>query len=1163
MKVNLATQQAQMKASTPDLSAWVSANAGSGKTTVLTKRVKRLLLAGVAPDRILCLTFTKAAAANMANRVLQDLAIWVALSDAALRDILAELEGCAPQQVLPAKIARARRIFAVALETPGGLKIQTIHAFCDALLHQFPFEAGVSGGFRVLDEMSRTELLLRARARMFQAALSAPETPLGQALEVVTVLSGEERLTKILDETLHQQDVLRALFDPQAVPFSQRIDQAFQLSGQETQANLERRILSEAQLPVQKWPELVQALSRCGTNSMKKSVQLQQILHLSDEGARALGYLQFFRTKDGAMVQPGFVVKKMKDDYSSLAEGLLAEHARIGALVDVLQRFQAARMSKAVLLLAQTVMADVEQQKAQGGLLDFSDMVSKTAQLLSGLGADWVRWKLDRGIDHILVDEAQDTSEEQWSIIAALAAEFFAHERAKGSLPRTLFAVGDDKQSIFSFQGAKPQLFAAQKQAFDKKLRDVGQELVDIQLHLSFRSSPAILKAVDTVFARPEAAQGVTFADIFPPHEAAHRSLAGRVDIWPLTQADDAPATQAWDHPLDEVSSSHPRLVLARRVAAQIHTWLAQGESVMDKEGARPMRPGDILILVRTRNNLFHALIHSLKALGVPVSGADRLVLVTHIAVMDLMALGDFILLPSDDLTLACVLKSPLIGLTEDDLLLLCAGRSGSLLTALQQRAHEQPSWQRAYERLCHWQRQGAEQRPYEFYAQVLGRDGGRTAFLQRLGREASDALDEFLNHALDYEAAHAPSLQGFLGLMRAYQTSIKREMEQGSNEVRVMTAHNAKGLEAKVVILPDTVGLPNKTKRPPLLPVITDEGVPPLLLYTGGESMHIPIVEQAVAAYDAEQLAEYRRLLYVAMTRAEERLLVAGAVTGSKKIPETCWYQLIFDALTPDAQIFSAQNGDIEWYAWPAHVALLPAFEQKSEQNLVEPQAITRPEWARMAPPLPATLRRIAPSLALGATQLDASPLTQKAILTQENMARGVLIHRLLQDLPNHAPEKREILARRYLENNSSGFTVRALEDMLQEVLRVLSLPLFVAVSDETVLTEVPISGHIQLNGRVVAVDGQIDRLVVGRQSVRLIDFKTGVDPASKAAPDSYIMQMALYAAVGRQIFPSLKVRAALLWTATARLQELKEEELKEEELVLDADAHSSYVKE
>ena len=884
-------RRVQVEAADPDVSAFVSANAGSGKTYVLAQRVINLLLRGVDPAKILCITFTKTAAANMANVVFKRLAGWTALGDAALDQEIALSTGRKPDA---GERARARRLFASALETPGGLKVQTIHAFCTRLLHQFPFEANVAARFTVLDEASTTQLLDALTLAVLLEASAKPDGALGQALATAIVVAADQTFKDVVGDAIRERDAIKA--------WTQRagsidiaiaeLSKSFGLDPNDTLASVEQEYFSQSLIPVAEWPVLIEIFD-AGSTSDKKHIAALTAAKAATGRERIEEYLDIFCT---AKREPRarILTDKLAKAHPDWTERLVAEQERVCKLLERERALAARERTRALVTIAADVIARYAREKERRALLDYDDLIDKTLELFARSSAAWVLYKLDLGIDHVLIDEAQDTSPKQWSIVRTIVSEF-TPGGARANTRRTVFAVGDEKQSIFSFQGAAPRAFDEMRREFAGQFDTPEQGWRYLRFHHSFRSGEAVLGGVDRVFAAQEIFASVTTDEAgVPPHISLPDAAPGLVELWPLIAPAERKEIEGWDAPFDTESEISPRVVLARRIAAQVKLWMARGQ-----------KAGDVLVLVRQRGPLFEAIIRALKNAEIPVAGADRLVLTEHIAVMDLMALADALLLPDDDLALASVLKSPLFGLSEEQLFELAWDRKGSLRASLRVNAAFA-----ATESLLSDLAQAARKlSPFGFFAQVLGPLRGRAKFLARLGPEANDALDEFLNLALDYETRATPSLQGFLAWLRAAQSEVKRDMEMVRDEVRVMTVHGAKGLEANTVILADTTTPPSGPRDPRLL---TLENGSLVWATARGEDIDAMMDARALSQQDARD--EYRRLLYVAMTRAKERLVICGT-QGRNKIPDGCWYQLVETALTPDCVSEPADDGgDAVW---------------------------------------------------------------------------------------------------------------------------------------------------------------------------------------------------------------------------------------------------------
>ena len=1120
-------RQRQTRASNPRTSAWVSANAGSGKTHVLTQRVLRLLLDGTPPAQILCLAYTKAAAANMADRVFSKLAQWTSLSDSALAKAIVESGADAPG---PRDLIFARQLFARTIESPGGLKIQTLHAFAERLLRLFPFEANVPAHFNVLDESDSKRLLLEARDAAL-VELGASSESAG-ALDLVARESGPTTFDALLTEALGCAEILGAHDD--ALAYAAALRAPLGLSPGVTTASVEAEMLGGdvGRMRRERWAQALEA-------GKKQDRALAESLRAASEDgashARIQPLLQAFFQKDGeggphGGENGGLTTKNLREKFPTLEEDLRREQSRLLPLRERRRAALTLERSAALFVVARSIVGTFARMKADRGALDFNDQIARALALVTRSSAAWVLHKLDYGLDHLLLDEAQDASHPQWGILAALSAEFFAGAGARPK-NRTVFAVGDEKQSIFAFQGAAPQMFAEMKRAFEKRHSDAERPFADVPLTFSFRSSQTILDAVDRTFHTELAWRGVAAAGEPPPkHDAIRSHLKGVVELWPPIAPRPAPEPEDW-RVLEQPAEDDPPVVLAKRIAEVIRGWLrpTSPERVVDPASGeiRRIRESDVMILVRSRNAFFEAMIRALKAADVKTAGADRLKLKDHIAVMDLIAVGCAALLPDDDLTLACALKSPLMGFDDDALMKIAARRSGSLAEALA--AADEGVAVEAARRLEGWRARAKALSPFAFYALLLGQDGGRRALIGRLGPEAADPIDEFLALALAHERREAPSLHNFLSQVETIDVEIKRDMEVETEGVRVLTVHASKGLEAPIVFLPDACGGPDARHEPKLMPLSSPRpGDPPVLAWARKSIEDADAVAAARAEAREAQAGEHRRLLYVAMTRAAQRLIVAGYET-SRRRPLDCWWDLVHsglaDALVEGAAPFRGDGTILRFGEGLQAEGLGETAPDRAPGSL--------PDWliASAGPEMAATA--LNPSRAGGVGGGD-----------RERAVEGRLAHVLLEMLPNLLPQRRPAAATAYLDAWGGALAESARVALASKVLAAIDAPELSRIFASDARTEVALAGLLPRPGRPdLPYSGRLDRLVATGQGVLIVDFKLGEKPERPAA--AHVAQLALYRAALQPLYRSERIRAALVYLDGPTLMEIHDDEL------------------
>ena len=1072
----------QVQAAEPGLSTWLTANAGSGKTKVLIDRVARLLLHGTPPERILCLTYTKAAAGEMQIRLFERLGKWAMLPDDALATELADLGE--PRSLEPEHLARARRLFARAIEAPGGLKLQTIHAFCAAILRRFPLEAGVSPDFTEADERSLAQL---RRELLDQIALS----PQSDALSALGMVVGEWRLGDALAEIERHADAFLAP-DPDlhgALGVAPGYDRATLLS--EVFLGLEQSLFAQ----------LVPLLATSGPNDQKLADRLSAAQALGPTMAALEILLGAFLT--GEKANEPFSAKKLPT--AALRKTLTP--AQVQGLDDLALRLEAARgrwlslltleRSLALHAFARVWLPAIAAAKERRGWLAFDDLILRTRALLSNTAvAQWVLFKLDGGIDHILIDEAQDTSPAQWDVIELLAQEFTSGEGARAA-GRTIFVVGDRKQSIYSFQGADLRGFDRVRSRFTDALAQVGQRLAQLELMHSFRSADAVLRVVDQCFDADSGGLGGATEHI------AFHDKPGRVDLWPAIPKAGKDETGPWFDPLDRPGEADPERLLGRAIATEIRALIDARTAIPTRDGWRPVHEGDFLILVRRRKALFHEIIRACKAEGLEIAGADRLTLTEEPAVRDLLALLRFLALPEDDLSLAVTLRAPFFALSEDQLFRLAHGRGRAPLWQRLREAGD-PLSQQVTAVLTDLMAQTDFLRPHELIERALTRHDFRRRLLARFGAEAEDGIEAFVDLALTHEAAEVPSLDGFLDWLLASDAEVKRQPEAAGHRLRVMTVHGAKGLQAPIVIVPDTAKQENRATG-----LLATEGDVPFLRAT--KALTSPEQARRDALRQEAVTHERERLLYVALTRAESWLIVAGA----GDTPPESWHGRVLGAMHSLGAL-----------AQPSATGPGLRFENGTWQDQATKPAAEAPRAPAplfAGPRHPPRQSMLSPTALGGAKTLpgDGGEGGDAGALE-----RGTRLHRLIETL---AP----------LDAVARPKGIGGDDPLLAEVLALLDA--HPALFGPQTLLEAGIGGHWQ--GR--AMWGQIDCLLPGAERVLAVDFKSNraVPATADQVPEGILRQMGAYAALLAQVYPGRRIETAVLWTASASLMPLPEE--------------------
>lgn len=1102
----------QMDAAHPGTSTWLAANAGSGKTRVLTDRVARLLLEGVQPQHILCLTYTKAAASEMQNRLFRRLGEWAMLPDAELREALINL-GAQPSADSH-QLRDARTLFARAIETPGGLKIQTIHSFCAALLRRFPLEAQVSPQFSEIEDRA-ADLL---RAEITDQMADGPQAHL--VSDLAKQYTGEDflRLTKEIvgmrsafDQKLEWKDCLALFGQP---------------------ANLSPTFIEQRAFvgdEVQLIQELVPHLIAKGGNDAKAGEALKKITNYDLSALPILeaaflfkGGKTPFKAKIGS-----FPTKATKESIPHL----------MPQLDELMQRIEDARDMRLSLLSAQRTLVlhnfatafvgHYEHAKLRRGWLDFDDLILKARKLLNDKQvAAWVLFRIDGGIDHILVDEAQDTSPDQWDVIRKLAEEFSSGEGARSDVLRTLFVVGDKKQSIYSFQGADPREFDRMQAEFKAKFQAAGAGFQETTIDHSFRSSEAILRLVDQTFDNRIQAGFAKDSQ----HVAFNSDLPGRVDLWPVVDKTEDDDDRAWYDPIDRRSARHHSVILAEQIAANMQTLITDKHTIpsIDRSSGtlkrRPIRAGDFLILVQRRSALFAEIIRACKTKNLAIAGADRLKVGAELAVRDLGALLAFLATPEDSLSLATALKSPLFGWTEQQLFSAAHGRTEAHLW--QHIRKHADDFLDTYPILRDLRDNTDFLRPYDLIERILTRHDGRRKLLGRLGLEAEDGINALLSQALAYERTAVPSLTGFIVWMKTDDLDIKRQIDSASDQIRVMTVHGSKGLEAPIVILPDTGKRPN-----PVRGDLIKMGDTPA--WKAPEADAPNHMRTAIDDTKDTQMNERLRLLYVALTRAQTWLIVAAA-GDIGKTTEDSWYNIVKGAMEhSNAQVTTlptvGKGLRLEHENWEGPALISPP--------LVPTKTCTiEPHFSNNAPTPQPQKSTISPSGFDGAKAL-AGPA---ALDDETAMAYGTAVHWHLEH--RHSQQGEDFAL--------SDALKQAAKDEANAVLQSKQLAhIFAPDTLAEVSITAPLGGH--------RLHGTIDRLIVTDTTVTAIDFKSNAVLPENATqcPDGILRQMGAYLIALRAVYPDHNIETGIVWTKTQKLMMLPHD------LVLSALNSSQYL--
>ncbi|XCA33264.1 MAG: UvrD-helicase domain-containing protein [Wolbachia endosymbiont of Polyergus mexicanus] len=1113
----------------PNFSVWVNASAGTGKTKILIDRVWRLLLEN--KRNILCLTFTNAAANEMENRIHSILSKWAICSESVLIADLEQLDffpmpsqsslfchpssttlgsqhpylssqcvtlGSRKNEALDRYLTRARRLFS-ELENLG-LTIQTIHAFCYKLISNFPIEAGIAPNC-TLSECKELHSIIFNKVLHNETVqndinLIATEIDENKLRDLLYTLCVKRSMSA--NDSEYIKDKLNA---PDGIHDLQ--------SGTTEHIKRLAEILSEGSKRDQSYSAM---LSDWCDSTNKEDIESLAKVFLKSES---------HEKKNISSIATKSILEKFRDAEQIIesVQNVVFTH------IKDMNSYQIFKRTSSLLGIFKVYIDLYNSEKSKNALLDYNDIIDLATNLLSNPNyKDWVLFNLDQKIDHILVDEAQDNSISQWKIITNLCDEFFAGNDEK----RTLFVVGDVKQSIYRFQGANPHLFNYMQQYFHTKTG--GRDWISCQLEKSFRSTPEVLMLVDRIFNNFRAE--ISFVDNEIKHVPHRENDQGYIEIWPALPKCKEKEQRALQIPLTckEGYTIADRL-LAQAIAHKIHNWLNEGRILVARD--RHIEPRDIVILVRQRNVLVDYIISELKKANVPVVGRDYFRIMDYIAVQDLIALAEFLLLQANDLALANALKSPLFNFTEDDLFNIAYDRK------------EQSLWERLqdyhgviYSELNYLINLSRIESPLALFTHILRT--GKKKFAARLGLECFEVLDEFMNLVLQFEN---PSLQAFVQWIKENNPEIKNDMQSERNAVRIMTIHKSKGLQAPIVFLVDTNTVPRDSES-----IIFDGTEVPFWCGKNNNAY----CDQVKREKKLEDYNEYLRLLYVALTRAEDELYILS----KEPVQKGSWYDLItrygeqyekkqaylqpifkekVEVLCVNANypyIYKKRDYfDVPVISLPPNLSMSFQCPLSSFQHpFLSSQCLTLGSSKKEEKPASATHSSISfQHVTLESSEKEGAewiPVSSTGMT--DGYTRGLIIHNILQYMPKIEKERRKNWVRKYLDNINTS------EDKDEIYSKILAFnEKYGYLFDLGGKSEIALSGII--DGEPVLV--RLDRLCITQDKAIIIDYKSHRN-VSVSLLNEIKKQMLTYKTLVQEIYPNKQVECVVIWVEDLTIQ-------------------------
>lgn len=1180
------------------VSAWVSASAGSGKTKVLIDRILRLLLSGAKADSILCLTYTNTATAEMKNRINEKLLEWVFLSDEELSDKISKLTGQFPNKDT---LNSTRRLFAYITDDAQALRIQTIHSFCQDILKKFPLESGIEPNFKIAEDTEIEKLINEARMRLFNDDTQHEEHDVVKAIEKIALQVNDETLTKLLKSALGEDrnkfsymfsnfslsDIIGYIYGKLSVLPTDNEELLMDLFVSDDCFN--RRDLSSL-------CDIVEELGTATEQKLWSKTKTWIDSSAEDRKKKIHEHISCFLTDKG-QARAKLLTKKPREAHAWADSVARAECDRILDFTQKLKGLKVAELTKSLVTIVHEILDIYAEIKRHRGLMDYNDLITKTYELLQKQDfRDWVRLKLDGSIDHILVDEAQDTSPYQWEIFNALREEFFVGEGSKEDINRTIFVVGDEKQSIYSFQGAVPQMFS---EVYRDCQNDAGfDKLKAVPLNYSFRSLDAVLKVTDAVFSNPQYKNAIAKMEgVEIKHTPIRNAGTGRVEIWPLIPKVDETIKNnngGWELDFENKQSHDNKTILAKIIAKKIKEWEKDKKWIYAK--GREFKYQDVMILIRSRTGgIVDSLTRELQKEGIAVSSNDSIELNKHLVVKDLLGLIQFILLPSDNLNLACILKSPIFNFSENELMDVAMNRdkdSKETLWDYINRVIQNPDIAKNTFRFCKLDKLKETQnylleliefskthKPFEVLEYVLEQKEGRAEIINRMGKHTNEIIDKFLQFTINFEINNTPTLQNFLHFTETTHVKIKSEADSKLNEVRIMTTHSAKGLQAPIVFLVETTKDPfSKADSGKILWKKHRED-------DEGDFLHIPFwsgvsendttstketkEKNKKAAYE-----EYLRLLYVAMTRAEDELYVCGwenkgnskdkdknskKKSSNKSSEYPNWYDVTkagilkldnvkehyvnlytyVDSLELSEEqkekfkgtAYVYESGDDNRITKEESKELISIYKNK-EYNEQKTQDTSKIEFDEQFKEI------LNPSEYFKEKKKNQSPIDKN-----KSIIFGNIVHKLLEILPNIEKNLYTHFIDKYLENTVSendNLTNLERQKIKEQVINILTSEDYQVFFGKNSKAEVPIVCETDDN----TVSGIIDRLAFDEatKTIYIIDYKTSsYIPKKGYIPKQYRHQLNMYKQAIEKIYSDYSTRCGILWTINGEIEWLR----------------------
>ncbi len=1086
------TIKLQQQASNPKNSAWVFASAGSGKTKILTDRVLRLLLNGVLPHKILCLTFTKVAATEMQNRINKELASWVLLDDDELRNKLSNLSGKSPSEK---NLTEARSLFLKILDSESKIKIQTIHSFCQSIIKIFPFEAKITPNFEILESNNEKILLKEAQKDVIRKARNNEFYE--NLIEEISIKINDESFLEIISDLLSKKEEILFLKES-FFGIENLIDEIFK-NFAIPQNEDEDKIFEQFIEKINK-KEVLNLATSLENSSSSKNIDISQKIQKFFSNQKTDNFhnykLAFFTKEDSPRKIYG---SEAKDE--RLLKIIDEQKALIINFNEKLNSLRICNDTAIILRFIDQILESYSNKKKQDSFLDYNDLIVETNKLLMNPDfSNWVKMKMDGSFDHILVDESQDTNHQQWNIIKALSEDFFSGIGA-GDDNRSIFIVGDEKQSIYSFQGAEANI---SKEIYSYFYEASNEKLQKIELNNSFRSGSEVLNLVDKVFSDQKRKDAISKTSEFKNHNPI-RNTKGKVEVWPqIVPEKKEKKEQSYEWKFDFLESNEEQKeqeILAEAIAKKIANGVNKKIKLENRQES--LKFGDFMILLRNRTNGFDkSLAKYFNKYNIAFSSQSRVKFGENLLILDLLSSAKFALLTEDDLNLACLLKSPIFNLTEADLLNICLFKNDNK-TSIYQSLDKLDKYKNVKEKLDKIITKSKTLDCFEFFYSLLNKENHQKDFLAYFGNENLEIIEKFLSFVRDFSKNNSPSLQKLIEFIDNLNPELSLSSED-RNKVKITTIHSAKGLQAPIVIMPDCSYNFNQLLGAKEKISWVDFGNFNLPIWCNKKSQENSIIKSHKEKRIKEAKDEYLRLLYVALTRAEDELYIAGF--GNSKDPE-CWYEVVKNSAPELSQ--PLPEADI----------VINELKEESFKEIKLEQLKTAPKEF----------------------------FEEDDVEDQINISKikGKLIHKILEIFGKSGSQNKEWLFKiaKNLIHEKEILDESLKSDLLKSIKNFLDSKVFDEIFSNNIKCEIDIASNNKLY--------RIDALIEKDEEVLIIDYKSDEEKPDKI-PNQYQEQLLNYKSALEKIYPKKPVRCAILWIKSMEMQFLEQKNKEQKQLNL-----------